>query len=92
MNQPTPITSADHGHGLASAFARARRKRYVDSLIEDYVSWREACGAVAVTYESWRGAAPEGEEIAFRVYHAALDHEERAARVYEAAITAFPGQ
>ena len=91
MNQPTPIRSTENARGLVSAFARARRKRYIDDLMDDYVSWREACAAVAVTYETWKGAVPAEREFAFSLYYAALDREEETARTYEAAIAHFPG-
>lgn len=76
----------------STLFARARRSRYVDELMEDYVSWREACGDVAVTYESWRSAAREDDAVAFGAYRAALAREEDAARVYQSRLAHFPGR
>jgi hypothetical protein len=73
MNPPTPWNSSQTTRELVSPFGRARRKRYVDGLINDYVTWREACGAVAVTYEGWLEARR-------------ADREEEAARAYQAAV------
>jgi hypothetical protein len=76
----------------STLFDRARRNRYVDDLMEDYVSWREACEDVALTYECWRDATREGEAVAFGAYREALAREEEAARIYENTIARFPGQ
>jgi hypothetical protein len=76
----------------STLFARARRNRYVDDLMEDYVSWRERCADVAATYERWRVAGREDEAVAFGAYDAALAREEDAARVYQSTIARFPGQ
>ncbi|HWF24808.1 MAG TPA: hypothetical protein VG275_05145 [Solirubrobacteraceae bacterium] len=86
MNPSTPWNSSQTTRELVSPFGRARRRRYVDGLIDDYVTWREACGAVAVTYEGWLAAGREDREIAFNVYSAALDREEDAARAYQVAV------
>jgi hypothetical protein len=78
--------STQNARGQGSALARARHKRYVDELMDDYVSWHEACAEVAVAYENWRHAEREDREIAFGGYVAALDREEQAARIYQGAI------
>jgi hypothetical protein len=62
------------------------RKHYVDELMDDYVSWREACAAVALSYESWRCAERREEKLAFSAYVAALDREEEAATTYQGAV------
>ena len=62
------------------------RKRYVDELMDDYVIWREACAAVALSYESWRRAERRDEKLAFSAYVAALDREEEAATAYQGAV------
>jgi hypothetical protein len=70
----------------SSAFTEARRRRYVDELIDDYVSWREACAAVAVSYENWRCSDRPDQQLAFSGYVAALDREEQAAAAYQLAV------
>jgi hypothetical protein len=69
-----------------SAFAEERRRRCVDELIDDYVSWREACTAVAVSYENWRCSGRPDKKLAFSGYVAALDREEQAATAYQLAL------
>jgi hypothetical protein len=73
-------------HDHSSAFAEERRRRYVDELIDDYVSWREACAAVAVSYENWRCSDRPDRQLAFSGYVAALDREEQAATAYQLAV------
>jgi hypothetical protein len=70
----------------SSAFAEETRRRYVDELIDDYVSWREACAAVAVSYENWRCSDRPDRKLAFSGYVAALDREEQAATAYQLAV------
>ena len=55
-------------------------------MIDDYVSWREACAAVAVSYETWTCSDRPDEKLAFCVYVAALDREEQAAAAYQRAL------
>ncbi|HUE28407.1 MAG TPA: hypothetical protein VMP89_16650 [Solirubrobacteraceae bacterium] len=55
----------------------------VDELMDDYVSWREACAAVAVSYEDWRRSDRPDGKLAFAAYVAALDREEQAAAAYQ---------
>ena len=43
------------------------------------MSWREACAAVAVSYENWKCSDRRDQKLAFSVYVAALDREEQAA-------------
>jgi hypothetical protein len=54
----------------------------IDELLEGYVSWREACGAVWRAYEQWIGSDRGERPLAYAAYLAALDGEERAARAY----------
>ena len=54
--------------------------------VDDYVSWRDACAAVAVSYESWKCSDRTDQKLAFSVYVAALDREEQAATAYERAV------
>lgn len=69
-----------------SAVGEERRRRCVDELIDDYVSWREACAAVAVSYENWRCSDRPDKKLAFSGYVAALDREEQAATAYQLAV------
>ena len=69
-----------------SAFAEERRRQYVNELIDHYVSWREACAAVAVSYENWRCSDRPDKKLAFSMYVAALDREEQAATAYQLAV------
>jgi hypothetical protein len=55
----------------------------VDRFLQSYVLWRERCAEVAVTYESWAGAARSDRGAAFAAYRAALDREDGAARVHQ---------
>ena len=54
----------------------------IDELLEGYVSWREACGAVWRAYEQWIASDRGERALAYAAYLAALDREERAARTY----------
>lgn len=69
-----------------SASAGGRRRQIVDELLDDYVSWREACAAVATAYENWKCAERQDKKLAFSVYVAALDREEQAAAAYQRAV------
>jgi hypothetical protein len=70
----------------ASGLTRGRRRQYVDDMMDDYVSWRDACAAVAVSYENWKCSDRADKKLAFSVYVAALDREEQAASAYQRAI------
>jgi hypothetical protein len=85
MNPSTPSGSTQSIR-QGSPFARARRKRYVDELMDHYVSWREACAAVAAAYEGWRRAEALDRDLAFTIYCSALDREENAATAYQSAV------
>jgi hypothetical protein len=58
----------------------------VDLMIDDYVSWREACADVTSSYQRWRVADRSEEMRAFSAYVAALDREEWAAIAYQRAV------
>jgi hypothetical protein len=58
------------------------KKRLVDTLIDAYVSWREACLQVSDAYVSWASETGLGATSAFGRYMATLDREEHAAEVY----------
>jgi hypothetical protein len=82
MNEPT--TS-----GITRVGTRLRRgahQREMDAFIDQYLSWRERCAAVAATYQVWRAAAPKEQARAFAMYSAALDREEEAAIAYQFAV------
>jgi len=57
--------------------------RLVDEMIQLYVSWREACAWVTVSYQNWACAAAADRSLAFSAYVAAVDREERAAASYQ---------
>jgi hypothetical protein len=65
-----------------SPFAQIGLTHQVDEMIDGYVSWREACAAVTIAYDSWNDAPREDGDLAFTAYHAALDREELAAAIY----------
>lgn len=67
----------------SSAPVGGRLSEIVDEMIDDYASWREACAAVAVSFENWRCSDPPDQNRAFSVYVAALDREEQAAVTYQ---------
>ena len=69
-----------------SGLAGGRRRQYVDHMMDDYASWRDACAAVAASYESWKCSDRTDQKLAFSVYVAALDREEQAATAYERAV------
>jgi hypothetical protein len=54
----------------------------VDTFIESYVYWREACEHVSTTCRHWRSCRPTQRALAFESYSAALDWEEHAARIH----------
>ena len=73
-------------HDRRSSSPGRRRRQYIDDMMDDYVSWREACVAVAVSYQNWKCSARSDQKLAFSVYVAALDREEQAATAYERAV------
>jgi hypothetical protein len=66
----------------ASPFSQAGLDHLIDEMIDGYVSWREACTAVATSYENWKRAGRDDRTLAFSAYNAALDREEHAAATY----------
>ena len=77
MNQFTPPDSTESARSQGSPFARARRRRSVDELMDHYVG---------VAYERWRAAGRPDQEVTFSIYSSALDREEEAALAYQAAV------
>jgi hypothetical protein len=61
-------------------------ERYLDRMLDEYVNWREACVAVAASYENWTRADVGLRDDAFKAYAAALDREEQVARRYRLAV------
>jgi hypothetical protein len=72
--------------GLTSGLTPVIGRQHLDDLVDDYVSWREACAGVSAAYDNWKCAAPEDQRLAFSEYVAALNREEEAAAVYQQAI------
>jgi hypothetical protein len=72
--------------GAGSAFAGGGRRQYVDDMMDNYVSWRDACSAVAVSYENWKCSGRTEKKLTFSAYVAALDREEQAATAYERSV------
>ena len=64
------------------ALARGQRRALVDRLLDEYISWREECLNVSLSYARWNRAARHDRALAFAACVAALDREERAAAVY----------
>ena len=62
------------------------QRRFVDELMDHYVSWREACAAVSAAYEGYERAPRPEQRLAFGAYLAALDREALAARTYQGAV------
>jgi hypothetical protein len=91
MKQPTRARNTETTQDQGTVFGQGRRSRQVDALMDDYITWREACGSVATAYESWKGAARGDREIAFSVYEEALDREEQAASTYRRSVVQIAG-
>jgi hypothetical protein len=62
------------------------QRRFVDQLMDHYVSWREACAAVSAAYEGYERAPRQEQRLAFGAYLAALDREALAADTYQEAV------
>jgi hypothetical protein len=65
--------------GLPPVIGRHR----LDDLVDDYVSWREACAVVCAAYNNWKCASREDQKLAFSEYVAALNREAEAAALYQ---------
>jgi hypothetical protein len=61
-------------------------RRYIDALVDDYVSWRETCVVVSDAYDNWKRAGREDAKLAFSEYTGALNCEEEAAALYQQAV------
>jgi hypothetical protein len=62
------------------------QRRFVDELMDHYVSWREASAAVSAAYEGYERAPRHEQRMAFGAYLAALDREALAAGSYQGAV------
>ena len=62
------------------------QRRFVDELMDHYVTWREACAAVAGAYEGYERAPRHERRLAFGAYLSALDREALAAGRYQEAV------
>jgi hypothetical protein len=81
-----PAGRTPRSRGQTPGLAPVIRRHHVDKLVDDYVSWREACAAVSAAYDKWRCAGRDDQALAFSVYIAALDGEEAAATLYQQAV------
>ncbi len=81
-----PTRSTQSNRGQASDLIERARRKYLDDLVDDYVSWREACGTVSLAYDNYKRAGREDRKLAFNEYIAALDCEEGAATVYQRSV------
>ena len=67
---------------LRPSSSPATSSELIDAVMDAYVSWREQCAAVEVSYRIWSSAAPDQRTCGYRDYTAALDREELAANEY----------
>jgi hypothetical protein len=69
--------------GQTSELALLVGRQHLDDLVDDYVSWREACAAASAAYDNWNCASRKDQRPAFSEYVTALDREEEAATLYQ---------
>jgi hypothetical protein len=81
-----PKGGAERSHGRGPVTVEVSSSRSLDDLVDDYVSWREACGVVSDAYTHWQRAGRWERRLAFGEYVAALNCEEEAAMVYQHAV------
>jgi Fe-S-cluster containining protein len=80
MRRPGRIPpSRGQSPGLTPVIGRQQ----LDDLVDDYVSWREACAVACTAYDDWNCASRDDRRLAFSEYLTALDREEEAARLYQ---------
>jgi hypothetical protein len=77
---------AERSHGRGSGSVELTSSQSLDDLVDDYVSWREACGVLSDAYTHWQRAGRQERKLAFSEYVAALNCEEEAAMVYQHAV------
>ena len=75
-----------HPPNIHAEAAGPLTRQYLDDLVDDYVSWREACAVVSETYDNWKRSRGEDEKLAFSEYIAALNCEEEAAALYQQSV------
>jgi hypothetical protein len=75
-----------HPPNIHAVAASPAGRQHLDDLVDDYVSWREACAVVSAAYDNWKRAAREDQQVAFCEYIAALNCEEEAATLYQQAV------
>ena len=71
--------SPEHRHDRA---CDAHPLALLDAIMDSYLRWREASGAVKESYRQWQTAARGERGNAFDRYVSALDREETAALGY----------
>jgi hypothetical protein len=72
-----------NNRGDAPVLRGMERRQYLDDMVDDYVSWREACAMVSAAYLHWNRAGREDQTLAFSEYVTALNCEEEAAAAYQ---------
>jgi hypothetical protein len=77
---------AERSHGRGAGSVDVTSSQSLDDLVDDYMSWRKACGGVSAAYAHWQRAARQECKLAFSEYVAALNCEEEAAMVYQQAV------
>jgi hypothetical protein len=75
-----------HPPDIHAVTATSAGRQHLDDLVDDYVSWREACAVVSAAYDNWKCAARQDQKVAFWEYIAALNCEEEAAALYQQAV------
>jgi hypothetical protein len=70
-------------HGQPTDLTPVIGRQHLDDLVDDYVSWREACAVASAAYDNWNCASREDQRLAFSEYVTALDREEEAAMLYQ---------
>lgn len=68
---------------LKKSSASMAHRRLVDTLMDGYVTWREASVAVTAAYQRWARAGRHERALAYEAYVATLDREEDAASAYQ---------
>jgi hypothetical protein len=81
-----PRSGPQRKSGSVPALRGLDRRQYLDDIVDDYVSWREACGMVSAAYTNWQRAGREDQKLAYSEYVAALNCEEEAAMAYQRAV------
>jgi hypothetical protein len=83
MRRPS---GAEWRSGRGPGSGEVTSSQSLDDLVDDYVSWRAACGVVSAAYAHWQRAGRQERKLAFSGYVEALNCEEKAATVYQHAL------